>query len=103
MRAPEVGLPVADGVGLPWDVAVSDAVAAIADARGAHGDDFVVISGGDRYVFTFSPTGVESFYALSEETASKGLADYRMLCRKLPDEIFAGGARCPVRCSGART
>jgi cytochrome P450 len=95
VAAPEDVLPVADGVGLPWDVAVGDAVAAIADARGTHGDDFVVISGGDRYVFTFSPTGVESFYALPEETASKGLADYRMLCRKLPDEIFAGRRTLP--------
>ncbi|MBJ7383385.1 MAG: cytochrome [Mycolicibacterium sp.] len=95
MPAPQDVLPVADGVGLPWDVAVGDAVAAIADARETHGDDFVVVSGGDRYVFTFSPTGVESFYALPEEVASKGLADYRMLCRKLPDEIFAGRRTLP--------
>ena len=44
----------------------------------------------DHYLFTFSPAGVESFYALPEETASKGLADYLMLRRKLPDEIFDG-------------
>ena len=30
------------------------------------------------------------FYALPEETASKGVADYLMLRRKLPDDIFAG-------------
>ena len=95
MPAPEDVLPVADGVGLPWDVAVGDAVAAIADARETYGDDFVLTSGGDKYVFTFSPTGVESFYALPEEVASKGLADYRMLCRKLPDEIFAGRRLLP--------
>ena len=47
-------------------------------------------SGGHHYLFTFSPTGVESFYALPEESASKGVADYLMLRRKLPDEIFAG-------------
>ena len=41
-------------------------------------------------MFTFSPTGVESFYALAEEKASKGVADYLMLRRKLPDEIFVG-------------
>ena len=34
--------------------------------------------------------GIESFYALTEETASKAVADYMMLRRKLPDEIFAG-------------
>src|SRR4051812_43158777 len=81
--------PHADGTGLPWDVPVGDAVAAIAAARERHGDTFVVQSGADRYLFTFSPTGVESFYALTEETASKGVADFLMLRRKLPDAIFA--------------
>ena len=69
---------------------VGDAVAAIAEARSRHGDTFVVQSGRDHYLFTFSPVGVESFYALPEEIASKGLADYLMLRRKLPDEIFDG-------------
>jgi cytochrome P450 len=88
--------PYAEGTGLPWDVAVDDAVAAIADARARHGDTFVVESGGDHYLFTFSPTGVESFYALTEETASKAIADYLMLRRKLPDEIFAGRRTLPT-------
>ena len=82
--------PVAEGTGLPWDVPVDDAVGEIAAARARHGDTFVVASGSDRYLFTFSPTGVESFYALPEEQASKGVADYLMLRRKLPDEIFVG-------------
>ena len=55
----------------------------------------MVESGRDRYLFTFSPTGVESFYALPEETASKGVADYLMLRRKLPDEIFDGRRTLP--------
>jgi cytochrome P450 len=87
---PVPALPSAEGTGLPWDVPVSDAVAVIAAARAQHGDTFAVESGGDRYLFTFSPTGVESFYALTEETASKGVADYLMLRRKLPDDIFTG-------------
>ena len=87
--------PYAEGTGLPWDVTVDDAVAAIAEARDRHGDTFVVESGGDHYLFTFSPTGVESFYALPEEKASKGLADYLMLRRKLPDEIFDGRRTLP--------
>jgi cytochrome P450 len=87
--------PIAAGVGLPWDVTVDDAVAAIAEARARHGDTFVVHSGRDHYLFTFSPTGVESFYALPEELASKGLADYLMLRRKLPDEIFDGRRTLP--------
>ena len=82
--------PYAQGIGLPWDVPVDDAVAAIAAARARHGDTFAVESGRDHYLFTFSATGVESFYALTEETASKAVADYLMLRRKLPDEIFAG-------------
>lgn len=87
--------PCAEGTGLPWDVAVDDAVAAIAAARARHGDTFAVHSGPDRYLFTFSPTGVESFYALTEEVASKGVADYLMLRRKLPDDIFAGRRTLP--------
>jgi len=87
--------PYAPGTGLPWDVCVADAVAAIAAARARHGDTFAVHSGADRYLFTFSPTGVESFYALTEEKASKGVADYLMLRRKLPDEMFAGRRTLP--------
>ena len=87
--------PVAEGVGLPWDVPVQDAVAEIARARVTHGDTFTVLTGRDRYLFTFSPTGVESFYALPEEVASKGLADYLMLRRKLPGEVFDGRRTLP--------
>lgn len=95
MPVAAASLPVAHGVGLPWHVATKDAVRAIGDARDRIGDTFVVDSGGDHYLFTFSPTGVESFYALPEETASKGLADYLMLRRKLPDELFAGRRTLP--------
>ncbi len=92
--------PVADGVGLPWDVAVDDPVGALAGARRELGDTFVVDSGGDRYLFTCSPVGVASFYALPEERASKGLADWRMLRRKLPDRIFAGRRTLPHQLFG---
>ncbi|MFL6062702.1 MAG: hypothetical protein ACJ72E_15850 [Marmoricola sp.] len=87
--------PLAVGVGLPWDVAVDDAVAVLARARAEHGDTFEVASGRDRYLFTFSPTGVESFYSLPEEKASKGVADYLMLRRKLPEEIFEARRTLP--------
>ena len=80
---------------MPWDVTIRDAVAAIAEARARQGDTFVVHSGRDHYLFTFSPVGVESFYALPEEIASKGIADYLMLRRKLPDEIFNGRRMLP--------
>ena len=89
--------PVPD-IGLPWDVAVPGnvgAVAPFAAARAAHGDTFTVRSGTSNYLFTFSPRGVESFYALPEEVASKGVADFLMLRRKLPDEIFDGRRTLP--------
>ena len=53
--------------------------------RGAElGDTFVVESGRDRYLFVFSPPALRAFYASPDAIASKGLADYRMLLRKLP-------------------
>jgi cytochrome P450 len=82
--------PIATGIGMPWDVEIEDPVDAIAEARRSLGDAFVIDSGEDRYLFTFSPAGVRSFYALLEDEASKGVADWRMLRRKLPDEIFLG-------------
>jgi len=87
--------PYAAETSLPWDVPVGDAVAAIAAARARHGDTFVVESGREHYLFTFSSAGVESFYALTEETASKAVADYLMLRRKLPDDIFVGRRTLP--------
>ena len=99
MPSPEITPmpPIAAGVGLPWDTEVDDPVAAIAAARARYGDTFVVDSGVDRYLFTFSPAGVESFYGLAEEQASKGFADFRMLSRKLPDSIFAGRRVLPFQ------
>jgi cytochrome P450 len=87
--------PYAEGAGLPWDVPVGDAVAVIAAARARYGDTFVVESGQEHYLFTFSCAGVESFYALTEETASKAVADYLMLRRKLPDDIFVARRTLP--------
>jgi len=70
-------------------------VAEIAAARAEHGDTFTLNSGHERYLFTFSSRGVESFYALPEEQASKGVADHLMLRRKLPDSIFEGRRTLP--------
>ncbi len=79
--------PVAD-VALPWDEEIADPVAALAGARERVGDTFVVE--GPRYptLFLLSPEGLRSFYALPEAEASKGVADWMMLTRKLPDELF---------------
>jgi hypothetical protein len=87
--------PIAIGCALPWDADCVDPIADLARARATCGDTFVVDSGEDRYLFTFSPTGVASFYALPEERASKGVADWRMLRRKLPDGLFAGRRTLP--------
>lgn len=93
--SPIVPAPPAASQRLPWHAAVDDAVGAIAEARREHGDTFTVEHGRDRYLFTFSPAGVEAFYALREEVASKGVADYLMLRRKLPDEVFDGRRTLP--------
>lgn len=87
--------PLAVGFGLPWHVPVDDAVAEIAAARASYGDTFTIVHERDRYLFTFSPAGVASFYALTEDVASKGVADYLMLRRKLPDAIFDGRRTLP--------
>jgi cytochrome P450 len=82
--------PVA-AITFPWDdAAAPDPVEALAAARAELGDTFVVDSGADRYLFVFSAVALANFYAVPERVASKGLADYRMLLRKLPDELFLG-------------
>lgn len=86
--------PVAD-VAMPWDRPSADPVADLAAARAVHGDTFVVDSGGSRYLFVFSPAGVRSFYGLPEDEASKGIADWQLLRRKLPDELFLGRRTFP--------
>jgi cytochrome P450 len=81
---------IAAGRAMPWDELIPDPVAAIASARDEYGDTFVIDSGPDRYLFTLDPVGVRSFYRLPEVSASKGVADWRMLRRKMPDAIFDG-------------
>lgn len=81
--------PVSD-TALPWDEELDDPVQALANARAAHGDTFVVVGPTTQTLFVFSPAGVKSFYALPEAQASKGMADWAMLVRKLPDELFDG-------------
>ncbi len=80
---------------LPWEGPVSDTVATVGGARSECGDTFVVDSGEDRYLFLFSAVGLRSFYAVPEERASKGIADWKMLTRKLPDELFEGRRTLP--------
>ena len=82
--------PPLAGFTLPWDDAgAPDPVEALTAARAELGDTFVVESGRDRLLFVFAPESLQDLYALPEAVASKGLADYRMLLRKLPPELFA--------------
>ena len=75
---------------LPWDDAgAPDPVVALGRARDEFGDTFLVRSGRVDYLFVFGEAGLQSFYTVAERDASKGIADYRMLVRKLPDELFA--------------
>ena len=80
---------------LPWDGPVADTVATIGRARSDCGDTFVVDSGDDRYLFLFSAAGLHAFYTVPETQASKGIADWKMLRRKLPDELFMGRRTLP--------
>lgn len=86
--------PVADA-SLPWDREVDDPVATLAAARDACGDTFVVAGPEYPTLFLFSAAGVRSFYELPETEASKGVADWMMLRRKLPDELFDGRRTMP--------
>ena len=79
--------PVAEAQ-LPWDEEIDDPVAVIARARAQHGDTFVINGARSPFLFLFSPVGVQSFYAVAEADASKGIADWQMLRRKLPPELF---------------
>ncbi len=81
-------LPAVADAQLPWDEEVADPIAAIAAARARHGDTFVIEGARSPFLFLFSPVGVQSFYAVAEADASKGVADWQMLRRKLPPELF---------------
>ncbi|HLY36681.1 MAG TPA: cytochrome [Candidatus Binatia bacterium] len=86
-------MPPVAALTLPWDAApgqARDPIADLAAARARDGDTFAVDGTGTRYLFLFSPAGVSAFYALPERRASKAVADYRMLLRKLPEELFTG-------------
>lgn len=87
--------PVAAGLVMPWDALVADPVGVLAAGRLALGDTFVVDGAEDRYLFLFSPEGIRAFYGLDETVASKGVADWRMLRRKVPEELFIGRRTYP--------
>jgi cytochrome P450 len=81
---------------LPWEAVVDDWIAEMAAARAAHGDTFgIEAADGSWWWFVFGPVGVRAFYELDERDASKGVADWLMLRRKLPPELFDGRRTLP--------
>ena len=78
------GLPrVGSGLELLWNP-----TAYFARARKRHGDTFVTDAFGFRLFCVFSPEGVQSLYSLEEKNASFGLATYRLIKFKMPEDLL---------------
>ncbi|MDP9181708.1 MAG: cytochrome P450, partial [Actinomycetota bacterium] len=77
-----------------------DPTAFFARARQKHGDTFVVDAFGFRMVCVFSPEGVRSLYAQQERDASFGLATYRLIKFKMPEELLIGRRVTPHQLFG---
>jgi cytochrome P450 len=103
MPVPEVAsLPVVRGlpkvgVGVPL---LLDPTAFFRRARARHGDTFVADAFGYRMVCVFSAEGVRSLYALEEKDASFGLATYRLIRFKMPEELLMGRRVTPHQLFG---
>src|SRR5689334_2730763 len=103
MPVPEVAsLPVVRGlprvgVGVPL---LLDPTAFFRRARSRYGDTFVADAFGYRMVCLFSPEGVRSLYALEEKQASFGLATYRLIKFKMPEELLMGRRVTPHQLFG---
>ncbi|HTL86096.1 MAG TPA: cytochrome [Acidimicrobiia bacterium] len=83
-------MPPVAAFAFPWDDPdAPDPVVALSRARDALGDTFGVKSGQTTYLLTFGEAGLRNFYAVAERDASKGIADYRMLLRKMPATLFS--------------
>ncbi len=80
---------------MPWDGVVANPIAEFTRIRAELGDTFTIEAPDTTYLFLFSPAGVKAFYAVEEAVASKGIADFQMLRRKLPDELFLGRRTFP--------
>jgi cytochrome P450 len=77
-----------------------DPTAFFAGCRARHGDTFVVDAFGYRLFCVFSPEGVRQLYQLPENEASFGLATYRLIKFKLPEELVMGRRNSPHRLFG---
>src|SRR4051794_3264370 len=68
--------------------------------RKRHGDTFVTDAFGFRLMCVFSPEGVQSLYALEEKNASFGLATYRLIKFKMPEDLLIGRRVTPHQLFG---
>jgi cytochrome P450 len=84
-------------VGVPL---LLDPTAFFRRARARHGDTFVADAFGYRMVCVFSAEGVRSLYALEEKDASFGLATYRLIRFKMPEELLMGRRVTPHQLFG---
>lgn len=90
------GLP---GVGSGLSL-LADPTAFLRRARARHGDVFMVDAFGFRLFCVFSADGVRRLYQLPEAEASFGLATYRLIKFKLPQELLLGRRTTPHRLFG---
>ena len=90
------GLPRV-GAGLPL---LRDPTAFFSRARARHGDTYVTDAFGFRLLCLFSPEGVRSLYAFEETQASFGLATYRLIKFKMPEELLFGRRVTPHQLFG---
>lgn len=90
------GLP---GVGSGLSL-LADPTAFLRRARARHGDVFTVDAFGFRLFCVFSADGVRRLYQLPEAEASFGLATYRLIKFKLPQELLLGRRTTPHRLFG---
>ncbi len=77
-----------------------DPTAFLTRARKRHGDTFVTDAFGFRLLCLFSPEGVQSLYALEEKNASFGLATYRLIKFKMPEDLLIGRRVTPHQLFG---
>ena len=82
--------------------ALRDPTGFLVRQRARHGDTFVVDAFGRRLFLVFSPRAVARLYAVAEEEASFGLATYRMISHKAPDELFDGRRVTPHQLFGSQ-
>ena len=92
--------PVAEGCALPWDAPLADPVALSPRPEGHWATRLSLTAGRIAISSPSLPSAWPPSMRSPRSTASKGVADWRMLRRKLPDEIFVGRRTLPHQLFG---